>query len=340
MEMQWCGSFAQGRERGVNKFFLIILFLIGSVGSSAHSAPTELDLQFLNLPAYDLEKVSQPSDDSQTPSSSIFVGDRLELKLVSGSKDLKFAHSLPEDLQKQGWQLETDHEKLYARPLKPGQLTLPSLGLEDASGKTVARTNPFSAQVTSVIQEKDPQAKQPEGVEPPIALRFPFWIVGLMVGVALLVCGATIYFAYRWWKKRNPRIVPPVVDRRTEDEIAFAHLMELERQNLIQSGQYKIYYFRISEILKTYIGARYRFDAPESTTRELIVYLEEKKSIGDSLIDSVESLFDRLDRVKFTDYVPQSEDASLLLLDIKEFIQLTRRPPSLIPTEGAGHRAS
>jgi hypothetical protein len=99
----------------------------------------------------------------------------------------------------------------------------------------------------------------------------------------------------------------------------------LERQQLFQQLKFKAHYFGVSEILKCYVGARYGFDAPESTTGEMISVLIERKCLSDMSMGSLRSMFEKLDRVKFTDSIPEPDEATALLAQAKVFIRETRR---------------
>lgn len=263
---------------------------------STNTEKGKLDPDFLLLPAFDLEA-------SATNPGASKVGDQIRFKVATAeiqgiknpTKDLHVEAPSGINLQEEGWEIaQAPDLSFIAIPLKPGNLGLPSLALKDTNGKAVARTNPITVEIKSAIKENDPQPTQPADVEPPVGLVFPFWIVLGMGIVAVILVAALIFFAYRLWKKRKPKKVKTVTVVLPEDELALKGLTELVNLGLLKKGQFKEHYFKVSEILKAYIGSRYRFDALESTTREMISVLEEKKAAGDSVIDHFESLFEKL----------------------------------------------
>ncbi len=279
---------------------------------------------FLALPARDLGFANA--------GETIWVGDKLKPN-VEG----KLAKPPKFDSKQESWALIETGEIV---PMKPGSVTIPSLEIRDADGKPVARTNPVSIEVKSVIDPKDKDAMQPADVRPPMTLPFPWWFVALVGAAALAGFSGIVYGLVRWSRSRRltalaPKPVPPP---KPEDELALLALAALQAERLIEKGQYKKHYFGVSEILKKYVGARYRFDAAESTSREIVVTLETVKNVGDELVDKVESLFERMDRVKFTDYVPSAEDGSQILEDVRRFVTTTRRPPPVV-LETGGLRA-
>jgi hypothetical protein len=347
-----------------------VLVLTGTLGSNLAvwaeeplsaqvAAKTELDPGFLLLPAFDLDRIPQAdpsgvkSKDAPVADAGPKVGSPVLLRvqgvnlpgIADPSKSLKL--EVPpgtEDLTDQGWEVAAVPDNVPAGefwikvvPLKAGSLTLPSLALKDASDKAVARTNPFTLTVPSSIRKDDPKPEQPEDMAPPVSLRFPWWLIAVGVLGVLMLLGGAIYGYLRWRKRVRPvALAKPAEPPRPEDEMAFAALAELERQGPLKRGEFKAHYFRLSEILKIYIGRRYRFDAAESTTRELIRSLEERGELGDQRLDRLETLFEKLDLVKFTDHVPLPDEGLRLLELTREFVQLTRRPPpAIVPEEGA-----
>ncbi len=350
MEMQWFAFFKRAQSER-NKAIVVIgaTLLLGispsvaystTEGNSIKSAESKVEDGFLKLPAFDLERVSS---NTQEP---VKVGDPLKLNILNfnlqenskSEKSWSIEAAGSVDLQSEGWTIQQNEKKsasesglsLTATPLKEGQLALPSLVIKNSDGQAVARTNPLQVEVVSAISSQDTKPQQPEDIEPPVGLQFP-WKTVLLWGIALLLvlCLAGYAF-YRWQKYKKPKVFTPVPEvKRSEDETALLHLDELEKLDYLSRHEYKKYYFRLSEILKAYIGGRYRFDALESTTHEIIAELENKKKINDTWLDRIEKVFDKLDRVKFTDHIPIGEEGRELIREAREFVMTTRRLPSV-----------
>ena len=249
----------------------------------ASPGPTH-EPDILLLPAFDLERVTLSSGPaassagSESPPEAVSVGDHVTLKVVglhlpgikNPAKDLTLEVPAAVNLRDQGWDISTpppskdssvDREVntsefiLSASPLKPGKLTLPSLILKNSTGNAVGRTNPFNLEVVSAIRPNDPKPEQPEDLEPPVGLRFPWWIVAGAALLVLLGVGAGVYALVRWRKRKkaDAKKVPEIV--RSEDETALMKLEELEKMALIQRGEFKAYYFGLSEIQSLCGGA-------------------------------------------------------------------------------------
>jgi hypothetical protein len=308
--------------------------------NSAASQPNSLDESFLLLPAYDLERIGD---------AAIRVGDSLDLRVAGlsakdGNKEIKALGVPPgtEDLNDSGWDLSLNiaadgslHVK--ANVLKSGRLSLPSLALQDASGKSLARTNPISLDVESVISKNDPKKDEPGDVQPPVSLVFPIWVMILAGILGLLVVAGVIYAFVRMSRKKRPEIPRVVESKKSEDEIAFSQLLELERSPWIERGEYKKYYFRVSEILKNYLGSRYHFDAPESTTHEMMDLMRGKKIADDLVLRQIENLFLEMDVIKFTDTIPQAQAPKTILTTARAIVSQTKRVTVITPTAGSVH---
>ncbi|HLE01017.1 MAG TPA: hypothetical protein VJB59_12190 [Bdellovibrionota bacterium] len=299
--------------------------------ASPTTSPSPLaESELLQLPSFDL-------DWAENPPETIQVGDRLSLKIAGAAPASSVDPAqMSESLFDQGWDVSSENG-VTAIPLKAGALTLPTLPLRDGSGRLIGRTNPFSIQVGSAIRPDDPKPQEPAPMRPPVGLAFPWWVL-LIAGVLFGVLLAAFFYAFHRWRKRGRVVAPkPVEPPKPEDVVALAALAELEKRNLMKGGQYKAHYFGLSEIIKTYVGSRYRFDAIESTTTEILRCLENRETLGDSTLDRLESLLTRLDFVKFTDHVPNGGDGIQVLEDARHLVLTTRRtpPPAQILPGGA-----
>jgi hypothetical protein len=169
-----------------------------------------------------------------------------------------------------------------------------------------------------------------------------------MVICGLLVLGALIYWFYRWSKSNRPLPPKPVEPPKPEDEVALTALAQLEKSGFLERGEYKKHYFGVSEILKTYIGERYGFDAPENTTREMMenLKLAWARELGgdEKRLNTLGELFEQLDLVKFTDHVPEKIESQTVVSVAREFVRGTRRkpviaaPPVVTPSTNGGRQ--
>ncbi len=332
--------------------FAAIAGLRDSVGRSlTHSAKSALEgpaSEGAELPQLDLEWASRGG-------TGAHVGDEIEFVVKAKPEDLPEVPTLDlsmaeKALSESGWQVvgsvgEPAGEKakkdrvvkFLAYPLRAGQLVLPSLILKTSEGMPIALTRPFALEVQSAISPKDPKPDKSEPDEPPVSLDFPMWTVVTSSILGLLIFTAVIYGLIYLWRKKKPRSVSIAEPSLSEDAAALLALAQLEKSKCLERGEYKIFYFGISEILKEYIDKRFQFDALECTTAEMLNSLR-----GKTEVENISSLFEKLDRVKFTDYIPDNHEGADLLEKGREFVRKTKRQPEplILPQEATTHAPS
>jgi len=160
------------------------------------------------------------------------------------------------------------------------------------------------------------------------------WI-GLGAG-ALLVIGLIIYFVVR--KMRNREIAPiavyvPPVDPHIK---ALNALEELRLKKLWQEGKIKEYHSTISDILRIYIEDRYRINAPEMITSEIVQAMR-RIDIEAGLKTKLQQILVLSDLVKFAKEQPlphENENSLTFSIDfIKGTIPAPQPTQNLPPTE-------
>ena len=290
--------------------------LAGADEGTPLSIPSSAPVQVMNYPFVDLV--------SKAKAGAVHVGDKIEVALSGGTlgsdlgPDLSLAvpETQADAVYDQGWSVGPG---LLVSPLKTGQLSLPSLEVKNRAGQVVAKTNPFSLGVESSISTKDPKPQEPADLRPPVGVPIPLYLRIIMGSILLTLLGVGGYFLWKWIATRNkkPAFIEPLL---SEDESALRALEKLLAKGHLECGEHKIHYFRLSEILKKYLGERFDFDAPESTTYELVEKLRQEESIN-----LIHGFFDGLDLVKFTDHVPVGDENQKRIQEAREIIQKTRK---------------
>ncbi len=138
-------------------------------------------------------------------------------------------------------------------------------------------------------------------MEVPSGFQFPDWAWWIL-GVLLLI-GLVLYFIRRK-KKRDAAIkqLPPY-------ERALFELEQLDKSHLLENRQTKEYYSKLTEAVRRYIEDEVHLRAMESTTSELIHFLEFKKDTGelklsDQTITDLQVILQRADLAKFANSKP------------------------------------
>jgi hypothetical protein len=113
--------------------------------------------------------------------------------------------------------------------------------------------------------------------QPPQEVPIRSWRLVLAV-LGLLAAGLLGWALWRWWKNRPKRVVvEPLLplDVRTRKA-----LDALKAEDLPARGLVKDFYFRLSEIVRGYLGERYGFEALECTSSELMAELRRMRAPG------------------------------------------------------------
>jgi len=144
------------------------------------------------------------------------------------------------------------------------------------------------------------------------------WYLKLLLILLLLV--AIGYLIYLYIKKKNRKptqeeiimAIPP-------KEYAISQLEKLKEENLIEKGQIKEYYDKLSDILRFYVSRVYKIDGMEKTTNELYRLLK-KYAPMDFNRDLKEYLV-TCDFVKFAKAVPAAEEMENDFIKAKGLIE-------------------
>jgi len=162
-------------------------------------------------------------------------------------------------------------------------------------------------------------------IKPPLRTPVRFGEFGgyllwsLLAAAALVLLAVFLYRKYRDKPRTGRREAPAEPPHVT----AIKQLEKLHNQKLWQSGKQKLYYTRITDILREYIGERYRIKAPELTSREILDAM--------AGIDMAERTMKRLreilltaDYVKFAKHIPAAEENENAYTDAYYFVEETK----------------
>ena len=176
--------------------------------------------------------------------------------------------------------------------------------------------------VSSLLPQKAAELVIAE-IMPPVAFPRPphQWLYGVIAGCILCSGGV---FGYILWRKRrtNPETAlgPPA------HEVAFARLEDLIQARLIEKGEVKLFYLRLSNTLRHYIEDRFALRAPELTTEEFLADLRDTDVLIQSHKDLLKEFLQHCDLVKFAEHVPATGEIQKAFDACKRFILETQAP--------------
>ena len=202
-----------------------------------------------------------------------------------------------------------------------GEFKLPSLIVEavTVAGDTARiPTDPVRIVVRSV---------KPEGlsdildIKPPIEVeaRIPWWV--WLAGAGFLGIVACIVW-YLSRKRRKPVYAPPPPPIDWSVEVG-----KIARMGLVEKGDYKQFYTRLSGLFRRYLEAKVGIEAMERTTLEIATDMG-KGSISDATINASETFLLDADLVKFAKFRPPEEVVRGVPEQVLELIQRLASTPT------------
>lgn len=200
------------------------------------------------------------------------------------------------------------------------------------------RTQEHSVRVESTLSD---DSKDILDIKGPLEIPRSLWSLWPWFAAALGL--AALIFLYL---RRKGGETPSAVSRKPRlspyDE-AYQALRRLRDSGLLEEGQLKPYFTRLSEIIRRYLERRYLIQAMESTTTQLLDQLR-KMSLALDELKLFRDFFPCCDLVKFAKYtptVPEQERVTELAFRI---LKVTRPTEPVLPAtvestpETAGHQ--
>jgi hypothetical protein len=223
-------------------------------------------------------------------------------------------------------------QRVRLEPMATGAVSLPAFRFEYVlKGETEAKeleTEAVEIEVASVLGDSADGAEIAE-IEGVVGLRdytIVIWssVIGLVVLVVVAVIVVMVIIKSR--RKANE----PVRVFRSAHAIALGRLKELEDEGLVSAGMLKIFYERVSNILRYYIEDRFSLKAPERTTEEFLYELKLDNTLAAGDKDSLEQFLRHCDLVKFAKHEPSDEQVSMTVDLVRDFVDRTKSDESLV----------
>ena len=200
------------------------------------------------------------------------------------------------------------------------------------------QSDPFLLQVNNVQADTTQAIKD---IKPPLSEPFKIselapYFYGLLALAVLIIAG---YYVVRNLFKKKEMVVEPPKPKVPPHETAMVALEKLRQEKTWQEGKFKFYYSQLSDIVRIYIEGRFKVQALEQTTDELmsnfkyIVIDEQSKLI-------LKELLMISDLVKFAKEEPLPAENELSIEKAIQFVKGTARLVNAEPTANATANAT
>ena len=198
--------------------------------------------------------------------------------------------------------------------------------LQGANGNKTLYTDPVALPFRTLLPEQDAQIKPAKPIFDFFRSNWPYFVA---LGLFLIVA----YLLYRYWLKNK--------DNKPQQSVytppAFYNpLHGLEQKldtlkndpALVKGVEFKAFYVNLGDAIRAYFEELYQIPALESTSRELMRYLD-AFGVEPSMVKNTRSLLQEADMVKFAKFTPTTELAGSAYAQAIEFMNTARRVDSI-----------
>jgi hypothetical protein len=148
--------------------------------------------------------------------------------------------------------------------------------------------------------------------------------------IAALI-GALVWFGLKFLKRlmRSDPEAEIIFSPDPAHIIAFRELEKLREEKLWQNNEVKLYYTRVTEILRQYLENRFGVSSLELTTRETLDALVKSGFKKDGSYNHLKNILTSADLVKFAKYTPIPEEHESIFQDSWNFVQVTKEEQAI-----------
>ncbi|MBL8752193.1 MAG: hypothetical protein JNK15_02740 [Planctomycetes bacterium] len=208
---------------------------------------------------------------------------------------------------------------LELKPVRgPGELVLPPFTARQKGGDATAATPETKVVVATALVGQAAAIEAP-GQPFPTPFQGAYWIAG---GAGAGALAAAVWW---WWRSRPARVgahpdavaLPPHVT-------ALRALQRLRGDARTTPAEVERFYVAVSDVLRSYLEARFGLHAPERTTEEFLRELEGGDGLARAHRSELERFLSQCDLVKFAAHVPTEHDHLAAWALAEQFVQATR----------------
>lgn len=303
-----------------NNIIIIALFII-SAFSSLYAQNALIEVQ------------------SAVDTAEIYIGDRLNYSItIKHDKNLRIEqpgqglhlgafeikdYNFSEPQEDAG--VITQKYEYFISVFDTGKYTIPAYPIayfpDTTNNYKIIEAAPIDIFVKSILSgDEAPQLKD---IKPPIDIPVD-WMLMIILLALFIALAVSVYFGYKAWKKKKEKgfifVAPP--KPKPAHETALKALQNLYMTDLLEKGEFKIFFSKLSEILRIYLEARYFISALEETTYEIMRDLE--KHLDEEKQSRLRTILELSDLVKFAKLIPSEENINSAKQESLLFIEQTK----------------
>jgi len=293
-------------------YLFLILFLIAGNRSNAQQASVSLDRDkiFLGEQVTLQLKLDDVADNTQSVSSWFAVPD-------SGNHMEVIRREKIDTINISGY--STFIQRIVITSFDSGIWTIPMVSPTVKDGGNPPRSiaaNAVSLQVMPVDVSKMNDFHPASDI---VHVNYTDY-AWLYVAVGILVLAAMVYFAARWLKRNKHKASEQKMIKGNPMDWALQQIDLLEKENLIQKGEGKLFFTKLDDICRTYFDARTHTHTLQSTSIEMMEKLRAYLTAEKDRM-ALQQFAKLSNTVKFAKYQPQEMQGKEAIGIAKETIK-------------------
>ena len=184
-------------------------------------------------------------------------------------------------------------------------------------------TEEITIKVDSLL-EKDQRELALNPIKGPVDLPAkPIPTLYVLLGLAVVGFAAGgVLLLYRRKRAANGHQKAPTLP---PHELAYRQLQEILDEKLIERGESKLFFSKISDVLRGYIENRFGLQAPRRTTEEFLADISRNALFPAEHKGLLMAFLRDCDLVKFAEHTPSHEEITRAVDSCRAFIDATRR---------------
>ena len=147
------------------------------------------------------------------------------------------------------------------------------------------------------------------------------WVPWFFWGLNIILLTIVLYLLWKYRKTKHPNPTKEAPALSTH-ETAFRELDTLKSKGLLERGNAREHFFKLSEILRRYLGKRYLFPALDWTTEEITEHFKNQEKIELASRTEANRILKKSDLIKFAK--AQASPGTDEIESVRTFIKSTR----------------
>ncbi|NOZ23557.1 MAG: protein BatD [Planctomycetes bacterium] len=233
-------------------------------------------------------------------------------------------HTPPQKLIEGG---KVQRQKVFTLdPFLSGEYEIPPMKVTfwkkgEEGKKHEVESEEITIKVKSILPEKMAKLKIKD-IAGPAAIPAPprGWLYAAIAGGIAMLAAIVGFVIWRRRRASEAGRVPALPPH----EVAFLLLEKLLSEGLIEAGETKLFYQRLTDILRHYIENRFGLHAPERTTEEFLSDLRNRDTLENDHKKLLREFLSHCDLVKFAEHRPANEEIQKAFDACKRFIVETK----------------